>query len=72
MSKPVIKKDIEKKKKSKKEKGFFRENIESILIAIALAFRVRVFVVEGVKRARGGRARTLGGVEKEGGGPNYN
>ena len=71
MSKPDSKNDIEKKK-SKKEKGFFRENIESILIAVALAFVLRIFVVEAFKIPTGSMAPTLLGVHKNVKCPNCN
>ena len=60
------------KKKSKKEKGFFRENIESILIAVALAFVLRIFVVEAFKIPTGSMAPTLLGVHKDVKCPNCN
>ncbi len=71
MSKPDLKNGIEKKK-SKKQKGFFRENIESILIAVALAFVLRVFVVEAFKIPTGSMAPTLLGVHKNVKCPNCN
>ncbi len=63
MSKPELKK-VTEKKKDKKKKGFFRENIESVLIAIALAFVLRVFVVEAFKIPTGSMAPTLLGHHK--------
>ncbi len=63
MNKTDLKNSIEKKK-SKKEKGFLRENIESILIAVALAFVLRIFVVEAFKIPTGSMAPTLLGVHK--------
>ncbi len=63
MSKPELKNGIEKKK-GKKKKSFFRENIESILIAIALAFVLRIFVVEAFKIPTGSMAPTLLGQHK--------
>ena len=57
-------KNINEKKKGKKEKGFFRENIESILIAVALAFILRIFVVEAFKIPTGSMAPTLLGQHK--------
>jgi signal peptidase I len=57
-------KDIYEKKKGKKKKGFFRENIESILIAVALAFILRIFVVEAFKIPTGSMAPTLLGQHK--------
>ncbi len=63
MSKPEIKNGTEKKKE-KKKKSFFRENIESILIAIALAFVLRIFVVEAFKIPTGSMAPTLLGQHK--------
>ena len=71
MSKQDLKNGIEKKK-SKKEKGFFRENIESILIAVALAFVLRIFVVEAFKIPTGSMAPTLLGVHKDVKCPNCN
>ncbi|MHC4322235.1 MAG: S26 family signal peptidase, partial [Planctomycetota bacterium] len=71
MSNPDLKNGIEKKK-SKKEKGFFRENIESILIAVALAFVLRIFVVEAFKIPTGSMAPTLLGVHKNVKCPNCN
>ena len=53
-----------KKGKAKKKKGFVRENLESILIAIALAFVLRIFVVEAFKIPTGSMAPTLLGVHK--------
>ena len=52
------------KKKDKKSKGFVRENLESILIAIFLAFILRIFVVEAFKIPTGSMAPTLLGVHK--------
>ncbi len=63
MSKPELKNGTEKKKE-KKKKGFLRENIESILIAIALAFVLRIFVVEAFKIPTGSMAPTLLGQHK--------
>ena len=71
MSKPDLKNGVEKKK-IKKEKGFFRENIESILIAVALAFVLRFFVVEAFKIPTGSMAPTLLGVHKNVKCPNCN
>ncbi len=71
MSKPDLKNGIDKKK-IKKEKGFFRENIESILIAVALAFVLRIFVVEAFKIPTGSMAPTLLGVHKNVKCPNCN
>jgi signal peptidase I len=71
MSKADLKNGIEKKK-SKKQKGFFRENIESILIAVALAFVLRIFVVEAFKIPTGSMAPTLLGVHKDVKCPNCN
>ncbi len=61
MSNPELEKSTAKKKK---KKGFFRENIESILIAIALAFVLRVFLVEAFKIPTGSMAPTLLGHHK--------
>ena len=63
MGKTLLKDDAEGKK-TKKKKGFFRENIESILIAIALAFILRIFVVEAFKIPTGSMAPTLLGQHK--------
>ncbi len=63
MGKTDIKVDTEKKK-GKKKKGFIRENIESILIAVALAFVLRIFVVEAFKIPTGSMAPTLLGQHK--------
>ncbi len=52
------------KKKEKKRKGFVRENLESILIAIFLAFILRIFVVEAFKIPTGSMAPTLLGLHK--------
>jgi signal peptidase I len=71
MSEPELKDGIEKKK-SKKKKGFFRENIESILIAVALAFVLRIFVVEAFKIPTGSMAPTLLGLHKDVKCPNCN
>lgn len=53
-----------KDKRTKKKKGFVRENLESILIAIALAFVLRIFVVEAFKIPTGSMAPTLLGQHK--------
>ncbi|MDR4506421.1 MAG: S26 family signal peptidase [Candidatus Scalindua sp.] len=52
------------KKKEKKSKGFVRENFESILIAIFLAFILRIFIVEAFKIPTGSMAPTLLGLHK--------
>ena len=52
------------KKKDKKKKGFVRENLESILIAVALAFVLRIYVVEAFKIPTGSMAPTLLGQHK--------
>lgn len=52
------------KKKEKKSKGFVRENFESILIAILLAFILRIFIVEAFKIPTGSMAPTLLGLHK--------
>ena len=51
--------------KAKKHKGKLRENIESIAIAIALAFVIRYFVVEAFKIPTGSMAPTLLGEHKD-------
>jgi signal peptidase I len=61
-----------KKGKIKKRKGFLRENFESILIAIALAFVLRIFVVEAFKIPTGSMAPTLLGQHKAVKCPNCN
>ncbi|MFQ5964014.1 MAG: S26 family signal peptidase [Candidatus Scalinduaceae bacterium] len=53
-----------KKKKVKKKKGFVRENLESIIIAIALALVLRIFVVEAFKIPTGSMSPTLLGQHK--------
>jgi len=63
MSKADQKDNIEKKK-GKKEKRFIRENLESIIIAVALAFMLRIFVVEAFKIPTGSMAPTLLGQHK--------
>ena len=63
MSKTDQKDNIESKK-VKKKKGFFRENLESIIIAVALAFVLRIFVVEAFKIPTGSMAPTLLGQHK--------
>lgn len=63
MGKTDLKVDTEKKK-GKKKKGFIRENLESILIAVALAFVLRIFVVEAFKIPTGSMAPTLLGQHK--------
>jgi signal peptidase I len=63
MSKTDEKVNIEKKK-GKKKKGFIRENLESIIIAVALAFVLRIFVVEAFKIPTGSMAPTLLGQHK--------
>ena len=52
------------KEKTKKRKGKLRENIESIAIAIALAFAIRYFVIEAFKIPTGSMAPTLLGEHK--------
>lgn len=66
MSKTGLKDDTGKKvgEKEKKKKGFFREHVESILIAVALAFLLRIFVVEAFKIPTGSMAPTLLGQHK--------
>jgi signal peptidase I len=51
-------------KEGKKRKGKLRENIESIAIAIALAFAIRFFVIEAFKIPTGSMAPTLLGEHK--------
>ncbi len=63
MGKAELKKE-KKEKKIKKKKGFFRENIESILIAVFAAFLLRIFVVEAFKIPTGSMAPTLLGQHK--------
>lgn len=63
MGKAELKSGIDKKK-GKKKKGFVRENLESILIAIALAFILRIFVVEAFKIPTGSMAPTLLGQHR--------
>ncbi|MBI4008494.1 MAG: hypothetical protein HY354_08330 [Planctomycetes bacterium] len=53
------------KEKPKKRKGFIRENIESILIAVALALAMRFFVVEAFKIPTGSMAPTLLGAHND-------
>ena len=50
--------------KTKKRKGRLRENIESIAVAVALAFAIRYFVVEAFKIPTGSMAPTLLGEHK--------
>ncbi len=50
--------------KKKQRKGKLRENIESIAIAVALAFAIRYFVVEAFKIPTGSMAPTLLGEHK--------
>ncbi len=50
--------------KVKKRKGRLRENIESIAIAVAIAFAIRYFVVEAFKIPTGSMAPTLLGEHK--------
>ncbi len=52
-------------KEVKKRKGKLRENIESIAIAIALAFAIRFFVIEAFKIPTGSMAPTLLGEHKD-------
>lgn len=52
------------KEKTKKKKGKLRENIESIAIAVAVAFAIRYFVVEAFKIPTGSMAPTLLGEHK--------
>ncbi len=49
----------------KRRKGKLRENIESIAIAIALAFAIRYFVIEAFKIPTGSMAPTLLGEHKD-------
>ncbi len=63
MSNPDLK-GVTEKKKTRKKKGFVRENLESILIAVTLAFVLRVFVVEAFKIPTGSMAPTLLGQHK--------
>ena len=51
--------------KTKKRKSKLRENIESIAIAVALAFAIRYFVVEAFKIPTGSMAPTLLGEHKD-------
>ena len=51
--------------KIKKRKSKLRENIESIAIAVALAFAIRYFVVEAFKIPTGSMAPTLLGEHKD-------
>lgn len=62
--------DLPDKKKKRKHK--LRENIESIAIAVALAFAIRYFVVEAFKIPTGSMAPTLLGVHKDVSCPNCN
>ncbi len=50
--------------KTKKHKGRLRENIESIAVAVALAFAIRYFVIEAFKIPTGSMAPTLLGEHK--------
>ncbi|TWU53000.1 signal peptidase I [Candidatus Brocadiaceae bacterium B188] len=52
------------KEGEKKKKGKLRENIESIIIAVAVAFAIRYFVVEAFKIPTGSMAPTLLGEHK--------
>ncbi|MGR3176952.1 MAG: S26 family signal peptidase [Candidatus Anammoxibacter sp.] len=61
-----------KTKRKKKHKTKLRENIESILIAVAMAFCIRYFVVEAFKIPTGSMAPTLLGVHKDVNCPNCN
>lgn len=63
---------VKVKKKKKKKKNKFRENIESILIAVALALCIRFFVVEAFKIPTGSMAPTLLGAHKQIDCPNCN
>lgn len=56
--------DKKPKVKAKKHKNKIRENLESILIAVALAFCIRYFVVEAFKIPTGSMAPTLLGAHK--------
>jgi signal peptidase I len=60
----IKKTKLDSKGKPKKRKGVVRENLESILIAIALALVMRFFVVEAFKIPTGSMAPTLLGVHK--------
>ncbi len=62
--KPDEQATVAKKGKEKKPKNKVRENIESILIAVALAFSIRYFVVEAFKIPTGSMAPTLLGAHK--------
>lgn len=59
-------------KESRKRKGVIRENIQSILIAVALALAMRFFVVEAFKIPTGSMAPTLLGAHKDIKCPNCN
>lgn len=56
--------DSKRKGKKERQKNKLRENIESILIAVALAFCIRYFVVEAFKIPTGSMAPTLLGAHK--------
>lgn len=58
-------KSKEKKVLPRKRKNKLRENIESILIAVAMAFCIRYFVVEAFKIPTGSMAPTLLGAHKD-------
>lgn len=51
--------------KTKKPKNKLRENVESILIAVAVAFCIRYFIVEAFKIPTGSMAPTLLGAHKD-------
>ncbi|MGQ3685130.1 MAG: S26 family signal peptidase [Candidatus Loosdrechtia sp.] len=56
---------VNEKSKKRERKGKLRENIESIAIAIALAFAIRYFAVEAFKIPTGSMAPTLLGEHKD-------
>lgn len=62
----------QEKGKEKRRKGKLRENLESILIAVAVAFCIRYFVVEAFKIPTGSMASTLLGAHKDVVCPNCN
>ena len=53
MKKDTMKKDTMKKK------GFLRENVEAILLAIVLALFIRTFVIQAFKIPSGSMKQTL-------------
>ncbi|NOZ23123.1 MAG: hypothetical protein GXP25_18775 [Planctomycetes bacterium] len=57
-------KSVGREREKSKEKGWFRDNVESILVAVCLALVIRFFAVEAFKIPTGSMAPTLLGLHK--------